>query len=322
VTTAEFEDLRRRAFGIAYRMLGSVSEAEDVVQEALLRMHRAQEQGEEIRSPRAYISTLVTRLAIDELRSARARRETYVGEWLPEPIVGPAPDDPAAEAELADSLSMAFLQMLERLTPEQRAAFLLHDVFGYSFDEVARVLERNEASVRKLASRARSRVTEGAPRYEVEREEQQRLAERFLAAARRGEVKELEAMLTEDVELHGDGGGEAPALARPLFGRSRVARTLTAWLGLVQDAPGIEIEITTVNGHAGAITRDENGAVISVLSLDVADGRIQAIRSIVNPRKLAHLGPSANLADVLARVREVRARMHEARRRERARKPE
>ena len=237
-----------------------------------------------------------------------------MGEWLPEPIVGPAPDDPAAEAELADSLSMAFLQMLERLTPEQRAAFLLHDVFGYSFDEVARVLERSEASARKLASRARTRVTEGAPRYEVEREEQQRLAERFLAAARRGEVKELEALLTEDVELHGDGGGEAPALARPLFGRTRVARTLLSWLSLVDETPGIEIEVETVNGHAGAIARDENGAVISVISFDIADGRIQAIRSIVNPRKLTHLGPSVNLADVLARVREARVRKHAARR--------
>lgn len=319
MTTAEYEDLRRRGFGIAYRMLGSVSEAEDIVQEALLRMHRTQEEGEEIRAPRAYMSTLVTRLAIDELRSARARRETYVGEWLPEPIVGPAPDDPAAEAELADSLSMAFLQMLERLTPEQRAAFLLHDVFAYPFPEVANVLQRSETSVRKLASRARSRVTEEAPRYEVEREEQERLAERFMAAARSGEVKELEALLTEDVGLHGDGGGEAPALARPLFGRTRVARALLSWFSVIADTPGIAIELTTVNGQAGAVTRDEDGGVISVLSFDIADGRVQGIRSVVNPHKLAHLGPVANLGDVLERLRAARARKHEARRRERER---
>lgn len=308
MSTASYEELRERGFAIAYRMLGSVSEAEDVVQEALLRLHRAQEEGEELRSPRAYMATLVTRIAIDELRSARARRETYVGEWLPEPIVGPSPDDPAVEAELSDSLSMAFLALLERLTPEQRAAFLLHDVFAYPFPEVAKVLSRSEASVRKLASRARGRLSEEAPRFEARREEQQRLAERFLGAARRGELSELEAMLTEDVELHGDGGGEAPALARPLFGRRRVAKALLNWLRLSQREPRFSFELATVNGGAGFVVRDDRDRVIGVVALEVAEGRIQSIRSVVNPNKLAHLGEVANLGELLRRKSRPRAR--------------
>jgi RNA polymerase sigma-70 factor (ECF subfamily) len=307
--TDGYAELRERGFAIAYRMLGSVSEAEDVVQEALLRVHRAREEGEELRSPRAYMATLVTRIAIDQLRSARARRETYVGEWLPEPLVEQATDyNPASEAELSDSLSMAFLALLERLTPEQRAAFLLHDVFAYPFPEVARVLSRSEASVRKLASRARSRLSEGAPRFEARREEQKRLAERFLAAARRGELSELEAMLTEDVELHGDGGGEAPALARPLFGRNRVARALRNWLRQAEREPRFDFELATVNGGAGYVVRDDRGRVVSVVALEIAEGRIQSIRSVVNPHKLAHLGEVANLGELLRRKTRPQAR--------------
>ena len=213
------EELRPPAFAIAYRMLGSVSEAEDVVQEGLLRLHRTLEQGERIESPRAYVSTVVTRLAIDQLRSARVRRETYTGEWLPEPLVAAEEGDPAWEAELADSLSFAFLVVLESLSPEQRAAFLLREVFDYPYDRIAEIVGKSEDNVRQLTARARRHVEERKPRYEPSAELRNELAHRFIAAAREGELGELESLLAEDVVLHGDGGGKAPAIARPLEGR-------------------------------------------------------------------------------------------------------
>ena len=217
-STDLLEELRPPAFAIAYRMLGSVSEAEDVVQEGLLRLHRTLEQGERIESPRAYVSTVVTRLAIDQLRSARVRRETYTGEWLPEPLVAAEEGDPAWEAELADSLSFAFLVVLESLSPEQRAAFLLREVFDYPYDRIAEIVGKSEDNVRQLTARARRHVEERKPRYEPSAELRNELAHRFIAAAREGELGELEALLAEDVVLHGDGGGKAPALARPLAG--------------------------------------------------------------------------------------------------------
>src|SRR5918999_6046217 len=182
VDEAVYDELRPRAFAIAYRMLGSVSEAEDVVQEGLLRLHRAREAGERIESPRAFVATVVTRLAIDQLRSARARRETYVGEWLPEPLLTDELEDPARRAVLADSVSFAFLVLLESLSPEQRAAFLLHDVFDYPYDEVARIVGKTEANARQLAARARRRVNERRPRFEATHEQRERLADRFIAA--------------------------------------------------------------------------------------------------------------------------------------------
>ena len=227
---AGFEELRPRAFAIAYRMLGSVSEAEDVVQEAYLRLHRAEQEGERIESPRAYLSTVVTRLAIDQLRSARARRETYVGEWLPEPLLADPEADPARQAEVADSLSLAFLVLLESLSPEQRAVFLLREVFDYPYERIAEIVGKSEANVRQLAVRARRHVEERRTRFDASREQREQLADRFFAAAQEGDLPALEALLAEDVELHGDGGGKVPALARALFGRSRVARTLRNWL--------------------------------------------------------------------------------------------
>src|SRR5215212_2654984 len=173
------DELRPRAFAIAYRMLGTVSEAEDIVQEALLRVHEAIERGEEISSPRAYVATIVTRLAIDELRSARVRRETYVGEWLPEPVADSPADDPAERAELADSLSLAFLVVLESLTPEQRAAFLLHDVFDYDYAQIADIVGKSEDNARQLAARARRHVEERKPRFEASHEQREELARRF-----------------------------------------------------------------------------------------------------------------------------------------------
>ena len=226
----ELEQMRPASFAIAYRMLGSVSEAEDVVQEALLRVHRAIEGGEQIASPQAYVTTVTTRLAINELRSARARRERYVGEWLPEPILTDGVDDPAQHVEMADSLSLAMLVLLESLSPEQRAALLLHDVFDYEYREIAEIIGKSEDNVRQLASRARRHVETRRPRFQTSREQREELAQRFLAATQQGDLAGLEALLAHDVVLTGDGGGKVPALARSLRGRNRVARMLLTWM--------------------------------------------------------------------------------------------
>ena len=301
-STDLFEELRPPAFAIAYRMLGSVSEAEDVVQEGLLRLHRTVEEGERVESPRAYVSTVVTRLAIDQLRSARVRRETYTGEWLPEPLVAAGEGDPAREAELADSLSFAFLVVLESLSPEQRAAFLLREVFDYPYDRIAEIIGKSEDNVRQLTARARRHVEERKPRYEPSAELRDELAQRFIAAAREGELGQLESLLAEDVVLHGDGGGKVPALARPLQGRSRVAKTLVAWARTGERAGGVEFRPVEVNGQPGAIAIDVvEQAILSVLVLDIADGRIQAVSSVVNPDKLRHLGPLTDARAFLRR---------------------
>jgi RNA polymerase sigma-70 factor (TIGR02957 family) len=295
------EELRPSAFAIAYRMLGSVAEAEDVVQEALLRFHTALERGERIESPRAYVATVATRLSIDVLRSARVRRESYVGEWLPEPLVSSeSADDPARHAEMADSLSLAFLVLLESLSPEQRAVFLLHDVFDYGYGEVAEIVGKSEANARQLAARARRHVEEQKPRFEASPEEREELAHRFFAAARDGDVAGLEALLADDVVLHGDGGGKVPALARALFGARRVARTLGAWFRQGAKLKDTEIREVDVNGQPGAILM-AGGGVVSVMALDIAAGRIQSIRSIVNPDKLAHVGEVADWMELLKR---------------------
>jgi RNA polymerase sigma-70 factor (TIGR02957 family) len=301
-----YAELRPRAFALAYRMLGSVSGAEDMVQEGMLRLHRAAEAGEEIASPAAYLATVVTRLAIDELRSARARRETYVGEWLPEPLVTPEGDDPAVRAELADSLSLAFLVLLESLTPEQRAVFLLRDVFDYPYDRIAEIVGKREDATRQLAVRARREVERGRPRFESEPEQEERLAARFFAAAEEGDLGALEALLAEDVELHGDGGGRAPAIKRPVFGRVRVARLLRNWWQLAVRAGGVEVRRVSVNGQPGAEFLDRDGRLLAVLGLDIRDGGIQAVRSIVNPDKLGHLGSVADMNELLGWLRRGR----------------
>jgi len=297
----DLEELRPRAFAIAYRMLGSVGEAEDVVQEALLRLHRADEAGEQIESPRSWLATVVSRLSIDELRSARAQRESYVGDWLPEPLVTDSDDEPAQRAEMSDSLSLAFLVLLESLTPEQRAVFLLHDVFDYSFDEVAGIVEKRPDAVRQIAVRARREVDAQRPRFEASREEREALADRFFAAVQEGEVAELEALLAEDVVLHGDGGGKAPALARPLYGAKRAARVFGNWRKFGARIGPIELRRVTVNGQPGAVLYDSEGRVINAMALDIADGQIQAVRSIVNPDKLRHLGEVVSWEELLRR---------------------
>jgi RNA polymerase sigma-70 factor (ECF subfamily) len=297
------DDLRPGAFAIAYRMLGSLSEAEDVVQEALLRVHQSLDSGEELVSPRAFVATVTTRLAINELRSARVRRERYVGEWLPEPIITGGRDDPAQHAETADSLSLALLVLLESLSPEQRAVLLLHDVFDYGYPEIADIVGKNEANVRQLAARARRHVKEGRPRFQATREERENLALRFFAATEQGDLAGLEALLAEDVVLTGDGGGKVPALARSLRGRTIVARTVIHGVRLLSRIPGMAMVPVEVNGGPGALCYDGEQRLIGVWALDIADGEVRGISSVVNPEKLGHLGPVADYKSLLRYVR-------------------
>ena len=294
-----YRELRPLLFSIAYRMVGSVSEAEDLVQEAFLRFHRALADGAEIASPKAYLSAVTTRLAIDHLRSARVRRERYVGAWLPEPLVTGGEDDPASHAETADSLSLAFLVLLERLSPLQRAVFLLHEVFGYGYAEIAGLVGKSEENCRQIAARARRHVEAGRPRFETSRRQREELARRFFAAIEQGDTGGLVGLLADDVVMQGDGGGKAPALAAPVHGPVRVARLL---LGLARRgaAAGIRVRPAEVNGHPGLLAFDPDGRLLSVLALDIADGRVQAVRSIANPDKLRHLGPVGDLASLLA----------------------
>jgi RNA polymerase sigma-70 factor (TIGR02957 family) len=289
-----YGELRPRAFAIAYRMLGTVSEAEDVVQEAFLRMHRTLRRDERITSPRAYIATLVTRLAIDQLRSARMRRERYVGEWLPEPLV--TDPTPAERAETVDSLSLAFLVLLESLSPQQRAAFLLREVFEYPYAEVAEIIGTNVDSTRHLVARARAHVHERRPRYHASRRQREELARRFFAAAEQGDLGPLEALLAQDVAMHADGGGKVAASARPINGRQRVARTLSAGMATLARR-GVRLHLAEVNGQPGALAIDARDRLVGVIGLDIADGRIQTIHSIANPDKLGHLDLDALLRD-------------------------
>lgn len=292
-------ELRPVSFGIAYRMLGSVSEAEDVVQEALLRLDQAVQSGEQIASERAFLATVTARLAINELRSARVRRERYVGEWLPEPIITDGEGDPARQVETADSVSLALLVVLESLSPEQRAALLLHDVFDYSYREIAPIVGKSEQTVRQLATRARRHVEQRRPRFETTREHRADLARRFFAAAEQGDLAGLEALLAHDVQLTGDGGGKVPALARTLRGRSRVARTVANWMRQTMRVPGVSLRLVEVNGGPGAVLEDAQGRLLNVCALDIAGGQIRSIGAIVNPDKLAHLGPIGDFAAVV-----------------------
>jgi RNA polymerase sigma-70 factor (TIGR02957 family) len=292
-------ELRPVALAIAYRLLGSVVEAEEVVQEALLRLSQALERGERISSPRAYLATVTTRLAIDELRSARVRREAYVGDWLPEPLLSDPADDPAAQAEMADSLSVAFLILLERLTPEERAVLILHDVFDYGYGEVAEIVGKSEGNTRQLAVRARRHVERRPHRFEGSSERQEELGDRFFAAAGQGDFEALEALLARDVVLRGDGGGKVPALARALQGADRVAGTLANWTRQGVRGGG-QMRRATINGLPGALMLDADGGLVGAMSLEIAGEEIVAVNSIVNPDKLRHLGP---VGDMLALLR-------------------
>jgi RNA polymerase sigma-70 factor (ECF subfamily) len=302
-----YEDLRPLLFSIAYRMLGSVAEAEDVVQDAFLRYQRALgEPGTEIESPKAYLSAVTTRLAIDHLRSARVRRESYVGEWLPEPLLT---DESAPEgaryAEDADSLSMAFLLLLERLSPVERAVFLLHDVFDYGYDEVAAIVGKSEANTRQLAVRARRHVEAEKPRFEVSRRQRDELAARFFDAVGDGDMDGLVELLAADVVVVGDGGGKTGSWRRPIFGRDRVVRLL---LGLGRHARqlGVTIRRTHVNGQPGAMFLDPSGRLLYLMELDVADGVVQNIHAVISPHKLRHLGPLGDLRELRRAFRSAR----------------
>lgn len=295
VTPEAPEELSALMFSIAYRMVGSVSEAEDVVQEAFVRLERAVDRGVSVESPRAYLATATTRLAIDHLRSARVRRETYVGTWLPEPLVTDSRQDPERFAEMSDSLSMAFLVLLESLSPVERAVFLLREVFDFGYDEIAEIVDRSEPNCRQILVRARKRIDEGRPRFEASRAESEEMVRRFLAASESGQLDDLVDLLAADVAFYGDGGGQATAVREPLFGRERVGALL---LGLTRQGRrlSVSVEPAVVNGQAGLITRDPDGRVISVLEFEVAEDQVQAIRAVVNPEKLAHLGPVSDLA--------------------------
>jgi RNA polymerase sigma-70 factor (ECF subfamily) len=307
-TATVFEELRPLLFSIAYRMLGSVADAEDVVQDAYVRFQHAVDSGTEIDSPKAYLTATITRLAIDELRSARVRRERYFGTWLPEPLVTDTTADVAQHAETADSLSMAFLVVLESLSPVERAVFLLRDVFDYQYRDIAQIVGKSEANVRQLAVRARRYVDERRPRFEASRREREELARRFLAAVEDGDTDALVEMLAADVALYGDGGGKAPAIPRPVFGRDRVVRMLVSWMADVTQA-GVSFELAEINGQPGARSRAPDGSVFNVVTLDIADGVVQAIRAIINPEKLQHLGSVSDARRVLGR-RPVEDRLH------------
>jgi RNA polymerase sigma-70 factor (TIGR02957 family) len=288
-----FEELRPKALGVAYRLLGSVSEAEDVVQEAFLSLHRELERGEQIESPEAYLVTLVTRIGIDELRSARARREVYVGEWLPEPILTAEDDDPAHHVEIAESLSVGLLVVLETLTPEERATFLLHEVFDYPHARIAEILGKSDAAVRQLAVRARKRVGEREPRFETSREQRERLVSRFVEAFDEGNLEALEGLLAAEVTLRTDGGGKVPALARPVHGRNRVARTLRRFSRGAPRFGVAALRAVAVNGEPGIVALDREGRLLAVVAVEIRAGQIQAVDSVTNPDKLGHLGPVA-----------------------------
>ena len=295
------EQLRPVAFAIAYQMLGTVSEAEDVVQEALLRVHQALEAGEQIVAPPAFVATVTTRLAINELRSARARRVQYVGEWLPEPIITDSSDDPVQRAEMADSLSLAMLVLLESLSPEQRAVLVLHDVFDYGYPEISEIIGKSEQNVRQLATRARRHVEQGRPRFQATREQRDDLARRFFTAVEDGDLAGLEALLASDVTLTGDGGGKARALPQPLHGRARVARTLDSWNR--EGMAGLSLRRVEVNGSPGALLLDANQRVVAALALDIAGTEVRDISYVVNPDKLTHLGRVGDHAALLRSAR-------------------
>lgn len=282
-----YRDLRPYGFAIAYRMLGSVSEAEDVVQEAFVRLSRMK--AEKIDNPKAYLATVTTRLAIDALRSARAQRETYCGPWLPEPLVNDYGADIAEVVETTESLTMAFLIMLEKLSPVERAVFLMREVFDYDYQEIARIVGKSEANCRQLARRARQRIESGKPRFTVSHEEQTTLAQRFFGACQDGDLDELVAVLASNAAFYGDGGSKGTGVPYPIYGRENVVRLLLALFRLSHRL-GVQVQAVEVNGAPGAKCIDDAGGLINVISLDIADGAVQVVRSIVNPDKLSHLG--------------------------------
>jgi RNA polymerase sigma-70 factor (ECF subfamily) len=302
---AVFEQLRPLLFSIAYRILSSVSEAEDAVQETWLRWDASQTSPTSVK---AFLSAVVTRVSINVLNSARIRRETYVGPWFPEPLLEDPYQDPERSAELADSISMAALMLLERLSPLERAVFVLREVFGFDYREIAPAVGRSEAACRQLAVRARRHMDAGRPRFEADREECDQLAERFFGAFSEGDVDGLRDLLAADVNMVGDSGGKAPQWGGGIFGAENVARLL-ATLALPFVRIGGNVELHQVNGQPGAILRDQDGKVVNTLTLEILDGQIQTIRAVINPDKLGHVGPVADPWAVLRETQQARRRI-------------
>jgi RNA polymerase sigma-70 factor (TIGR02957 family) len=282
-------DLRSLLFSIAYRMLGAVTDAEDVVQEAYLRLQRASVEGAEVESSRAFLTTVTTRLAIDQLRSARRTREKYFGPWLPEPLLTAEGSDPAELAEMSDLLSLSFLVLLETLSPVERAVFVLRHVFDYGYDEIAVLVQKSEANCRQIFVRARRRIDEGRTRFKVDPEQQDALATKFIDAVREGEVSDLAEFLARDVVFYGDGGGKGRGLPRPVYGRDKVNRLLLKFFAAYREIGSLMVT-TEVNGEPGVLALDAEGRLINVFAFEVAEGAIQTVRSIINPNKLSHLG--------------------------------
>jgi RNA polymerase sigma-70 factor (ECF subfamily) len=288
-----YEALRPLLFSIAYQMVGSTSDAEDLVQEAFLRFHREARRGTEIASPKAWLSTVTTRLAINHVQSARVHRERYVGTWLPEPLV--TEPDPAGlrHAETADSLSLAFLVLLESLGPVERAVFLLREVFDYGYDEVAAVVGRSPDNCRQIAVRARRQVQARKPRFEASRRKRQELSRRFFEAVEADDAQGLVRLLAADVVVYADGGGKSqtPTIRRPLYGRERVARMFGGIGPWSQRLGARSLRYAEVNAQPGALYLDPDGHPVLVVSLDIADGLVQTVHAITNPDKLRHLTP-------------------------------
>ena len=280
-----FEAHRRALTGLAYRMLGSRAEAEDVVQEAYLRWHAADHA--RIEEPRRYLGTVVTRLCLDRMKSAKARREIYVGQWLPEPVVDEALDAQPA-GDLAHDLSVALMLVLERLSPLERASFLLHDVFGLDFAEVGRALDRSEATCRQLAARARAHIEAGRPRFRATQEEGRRLASAFMAAAHAGDLQTLADLLSQDAVLYSDGGGKRAAALNPIYGPDKIVRFIEAVARKNTGLAASQVRQATVNGLAGFVVREADG-LIDTMAFETRDGRVAAIYIVRNPEKLRHV---------------------------------
>ncbi|WIX98981.1 RNA polymerase sigma-70 factor [Amycolatopsis mongoliensis] len=300
----EFEHLRPLLFSIAYRILGGVGEAEDAVQETWLRYEASASRPTSVK---AFLSATVSRIAIDVLRSARVRREEYVGQWFPEPLLADPYEDPERSAELADSVSMAALLLLERLSPLERAVFVLREVFGFAFGDVASAVGRSEAACRQLAVRARRHMDAGRVRFAADRRERDRLAQRFFGAFREGDLDGLRELLAADVKLVGDSGGKAPLWGEGVFGAEPVARLLAAFAGPFARIGGV-VEPREVNGQPGALFRDRDSRVVNTMTLDLLGGRVQTIRAVLNPDKLAHLGPVADAWTVVRETNRARRR--------------
>ncbi|QGN34580.1 RNA polymerase sigma-70 factor [Microlunatus sp. Gsoil 973] len=286
----EFLAIRPLLFSIAYEMTGSVADAEDILSEAYLRLRRSREHGTKIRSLRNYLSTVVSRLALDQLQSARSRREVYVGPWLPEPLVEEASSGGFEQVERSDTVSMAFLVLLESLNPVERAVFVLREVFSFDYPQIAEIVGRSEANCRQLLRRARQHVEHRQPRFDADPADRDALARRFFAALARGDLGPLVDRLAEDVVAYGDGGGSWPSIPRPILGRENVVRMLT---GMARSGfgAGLRLHRVTVNGQPGALVRTADGRLLNVIGLDIVNGQIVAVRSVINPDKLGHLAP-------------------------------